>query len=138
MEKDPELIKRSYSPQLLAYLGDAYYETLAREYVIGDGNCRISEINSEIKSIITAVAQSNIAFRILPFLTEEEMWFFKAGRNTHNSHRTKSAAAVEYRRATGLECLFGYLWLAGRGERAEELFAKAVAELSESGEEKDD
>ena len=138
MEKSPELIKQQYSPQLLAYLGDAYYETLAREYMIADGNCRISDINVGIKNIITAVSQSRIAFILQPYFTEEEEWFFKAGRNMHNTHRTKSAAALEYRRASGLECVFGYLRLSGREDRARELFEKAVTESADGGGEKND
>ena len=136
MEKSTELIKRSYSALTLAYLGDSFYETLAREYVIGDGNCSISNVNERIMEYVTAVSQSRIAAAMLPQLNEEESEFFKYGRNAHNSHRSKSAQALEYRRATGLECLFGYLYLSGRSERAKELFLQAVAE--ERKQEEDD
>lgn len=127
MEKSIEFIKRNYSPLVLAYLGDSYYETLAREYIIGDGDCVVSKLNVSIKEIITAVSQSRIFGIIQPILNETEMYFYKSGRNTRNTHHSKSADAVEYRRATGLECLFGYLYLSGQHERARELFLFGVA-----------
>lgn len=126
MEKSLEFIKRNYSPLVLAYLGDSYYETLAREYVIADGDCMVSKLNVQIKAIITAVSQSAIVGVILPHLNETETWFYKTGRNARNTHHAKSAEAVEYRRATGLECLFGYLYLSGNFERARELFSLGV------------
>ncbi len=132
MEKG-QLIRRDYSPQLLAYLGDAYYETLAREYVLGDGNCLVSEINEKIKALVTAVSQSRIAERLIPHLTEEELWYYKSGRNIHSAHRAKSSRVGEYRRATGVECLFGFLRLMGAEERAKELFGIAVAKQPDCG-----
>ena len=72
MEKSVEFIKRNYSPQTLAYLGDAYYETLAREYIIGEGDCRVSRLNEDIKRFVTAVSQSKIVDLIKDGLTEEE------------------------------------------------------------------
>jgi len=129
MEKSLAFIKRNYSPLVLAYLGDSYYETLAREYIIFDGNCIVSKLNEQIKELITAVSQSKIVDIILPHLDETEIWFYKTGRNARNTHHAKSADAVEYRRATGLECLFGYLYLAEKHERARELFNIATEQL---------
>jgi len=126
MEKSIEFIKRNYSPLVLAYLGDSFYETIAREYVIQDGNCLVSKLNESIKKIITAVSQSNLIGLMLPLLNETETYFFKAGRNARNTHHSRSAEAVQYRRATGLECLYGYLYLSGEHERARELFLYAV------------
>ena len=138
MEKSIEFIKRNYSPLVLAYLGDSFYETLAREYVINDGNCIVSKLNESIKSYITAVSQSKIISKIQPFLNETELWFYKSGRNARNTHHSKSAEAVEYRRATGLECLYGYLYLSGKIERARELFMIAVLEPEKEEEENND
>ena len=129
MEKSLAFIKRNYSPLVLAYLGDSYYETLAREYIIFDGNCIVSKLNEQIKELITAVSQSKIVDIILPHLDETEIWFYKTGRNARNTHHAKSADAVEYRRATGLECLFGYLYLSEKHERARELFNIATEQL---------
>lgn len=138
MEKSLEFIKRNYSPLVLAYLGDSFYETLAREYVVSDGNCVVSKLNESIKEYITAVSQSRIAGILDSQLDETEMWFYKHGRNARNTHHSKSAEAVEYRRATGLECLFGYLYLSGNHERARELFAYAVREQDEMRRKSDD
>jgi ribonuclease-3 family protein len=126
MEKSLEFIKRNYSPLVLAYLGDSFFETLAREYVINDGDCIVSKLNERIKSIITAVSQSRIVNDIMPHLTETELWFYKTGRNARNTHHSRSAEAVEYRRATGLECLYGYFYLSGNHQRAKELLLIAV------------
>ena len=129
MEKSIDEIKRNYSSLVLAYLGDSFYETLAREYVISDGNCLVSELNVRIKKYITAVSQSKISAIRLPHFNEAETWFFKNGRNAKNTHHSRSAEAVEYRRATGLECVFGYLYLSEKIDRARELFTIAVSEL---------
>lgn len=137
MEKSTEYIKRNYSPLVLAYLGDSYYETLAREYVIGNGDCVVSKINERIKSIITAVSQSKIIGIMLPWLDETETWFFKSGRNARNTHHAKSAEAVEYRRATGLECLYGYFYLSGKHDRARELFSLVMPEIDKERSEND-
>ena len=122
MEKSIEFIKRNYGSLTLAYIGDAYYELLARERIVGIGNCRVSDLNDEIKKYVTAVSQSRIVETLLPLLDENELYFYKYGRNAHNTHRSKSAQALEYRRATGLECVFGFLYLSGSHSRARELF----------------
>jgi ribonuclease-3 family protein len=59
-------------------------------------------------------------------LDETELWFYKTGRNARNTHHSKSANAVEYRRATGLECLFGYFYISGKHERARTLLRLAI------------
>ena len=131
MEKSIEFIKRNYSPLILAYLGDSFYETLAREYVISDGDCLVSKINERIKKFITAVSQSAIIECLLPLLDDNETWFYKTGRNARNTHHSKSAEAVQYRRATGLECLYGYFYLSGNYDRAKELFLFAAKKQEE-------
>ena len=131
MEKSTEYIKRNFNPLVLAYMGDSYYETLAREYVIGNGDCVVSKLNESIKSIITAISQSKIIGIIIPILNDTELWFYKHGRNARNTHHAKSADAVEYRRATGLECLYGYLYLSGQHTRARELLLYALNEMEQ-------
>lgn len=107
---------------ILAYMGDAVIELLARRHIIGDGDRKISELNVEAKKYVTAISQSAAVERVLPHLTEKELQMFKYGRNAKGVHTPKSASAVDYRRATGLECLFGYLYLLGDTERAQCLF----------------
>ena len=119
-----------YNPLMLAYLGDAYYEVLAREYLVADGNAKRSQINQLSKQIVTASAQAGFADRMVPLLNEQELAVFKAGRNAKSPHRTKSASAIEYRIATGVECLFGYFYLNGMHERAKSLFLNCVKETT--------
>ena len=123
------LNQSDYSPLALAYLGDSYYETIAREYLIADGNVKLSVLNTRAKEIVTAAAQASIASRMMPLLNEEEMAVFKAGRNAKTPHRSRSATAIEYRFATGLECLYGYFCLNGSYERAKSLFMKCIKEV---------
>ena len=76
---------------------------------------------------VTAVRQSDAVERLLPLLTEEESDVFRRGRNGVHGQVPKSASAAQYRRATGMECVFGWLWLRGEYDRARELFAAAYA-----------
>lgn len=111
-----------YSPLALAYLGDAYYELLVRAHLLEQGNMPTAELNRRAKEFVTAVKQSQMVDIILPNLTETETAVYKRGRNAHSAHTPKSAAAVQYRRATGFECLFGYLYVKGDTERANQIF----------------
>ncbi len=106
----------------LAYLGDAVLEVITRQYLLSTGITDVGRLNSMALSYVRATAQSDAVERILPHLTEEETAVFKRGRNAHGIAIPKSASASQYRRATGLEALFGYLSLHGREERMKELF----------------
>ncbi|MBR4053406.1 MAG: ribonuclease III [Clostridia bacterium] len=129
MEAGVNFRRGDYSPLVLAYLGDSFFETLAREYLVGDGNCKPSELNDRAREIVTAHSQSAMVERLLPILTEDELAIYKSGRNSKSAHRSKSASALEYRRATGLECLYGYFWLTAQHVRARELFLRCVQQL---------
>ncbi|HOJ47855.1 MAG TPA: ribonuclease III domain-containing protein [Bacillota bacterium] len=124
MEKGITFKPENYAPLVLAYMGDAYIELLTRAYIIGDGNCSPAALNTRAKEFVTAVSQSAAVERILPLLTDEELAVYKQGRNAKSNHAPRSASAVDYRRATGLECLFGWLYFSGRHARAKELFEK--------------
>ena len=117
------------SGQELAYFGDAVVELLARETMLKRGIVGVGKLNREALSYVQATAQSRALDNILPLLTEEETAAFKRGRNNHVGAIPKSASAVEYRRATGFEALFAYLWLSGMEERARELFSLAYPKL---------
>ena len=129
MEAGVTFRRGDYSPLVLAYLGDSFFETLAREYLVGDGNCKPSELNDRAREIVTAHSQSAMVERLLPILTEDELAIYKSGRNSKSAHRSKSASALEYRRATGLECLYGYFWLTAQHARAREVFLRCVQQL---------
>lgn len=109
----------------LAYLGDAVLEVLVRRRIVEQGGEHPSEA---ALSFVTAPAQSDALERILSLLTEEETDVFKRGRNCVHGGVPKKATVAQYRRATGFEALFGYLYLLGEKERIEELFSAAYPE----------
>ncbi len=113
----------------LAYLGDCVYELLVREYLVRRGSTKPSV---ESLAYVTAHVQSGVIEKLLPHLTAEEEEAYKRGRNIGHSSIPKSSTVAEYRRATGLEALFGWLHLTGQSERLRELFDLAFAD--ETGE----
>ena len=106
----------------LAYLGDAVLEVQTRKRLLSLGITDLKTLNKKALSYVRAVDQSAAMERLLPHLTEDEESIFKRGRNSHGVSAPKSATVVEYRRATGMEALFGWLYLKGENERIEQLF----------------
>lgn len=115
-----------YSARAVAYLGDAVFELCAREYLVKKGYSDAAKLNSEAKKLVSASAQAQIAKNLLDLLTDEETEFYKKGRNLGHSKTSKNITPTEYRVATGLETLFGELYLRGRSARINELFEAAV------------
>ena len=113
--------------QALAYLGDAVLEVKVREYLVTHNLTRSAALNRIALSFVTAQRQSEAVRIILPELNEEEADVFKRGKNSHLTP-PKSATLNEYKRATGFECVLGYLHLQGRTERIDQLFRLAYAE----------
>ncbi|MCL2169546.1 MAG: hypothetical protein FWB74_05920 [Defluviitaleaceae bacterium] len=111
-----------FSPLNLAFVGDAVYSLLTRQRLVTDANRPANSLNKLSSQRVCAVSQSVDYYRVLPLLTEEEAAIAKRGRNANPSHKAKNASAAEYRNATGLEALFGYLYLSGENERIMELF----------------
>ena len=107
----------------LAFFGDSVIELLVREHIVRHPNGE--PCAPRALEYVTAVRQSEALERILPLLTEAENDVFHRGRNGVHGQVPKSASAAEYRRATGMECVFGALWLCGEFDRARELFAAA-------------
>ena len=107
----------------LAYLGDSVLEVIVRQYLLSTGVTDVGKLNSMALSYVRATVQSEAVERILPHLSEEETHVFKRGRNAHGIAIPKSASASQYRRATGLEALFGYLYINNQTERMKELFS---------------
>ena len=116
------------STAALAYLGDCVIELLVREKLICDGFSDSGNLNRESLKYVKAGAQAAAMRSILPSLSEEEASVFKRGRNMSGGNVPKSATMSEYRIATGMEVLFGYLHVEGRGDRARELFMLAYSE----------
>ncbi len=112
------------SAAALSYYGDAVLELMTREKLVLSGIGDAGVLNRMARDYVTAASQSEAYDRIAGRLTEEEELYFKRGRN-HTAPVPKSASVAQYRRATGMETLFAYLWLTGRRDRAAELFAVA-------------
>jgi ribonuclease-3 family protein len=106
----------------LAYLGDAVFEVTVRRALLGRGITSPGALNREALHYVTAVAQSRAVEKILPLLSPDEADVFRRGRNAGDLTPPRSATHGEYRRATGLEALFGYLYIKGDTARIEELF----------------
>lgn len=112
----------------MAYLGDAVLELAARERLVKFGNLSPERLHFEALSFVAASKQSKAVENILPLLTAAETEVYKRGRNA-KGRAPKSASVTEYRRATGMECLFGYLYLSGGFMRISELFDAAFKDV---------
>ena len=123
-----------YSPLNLAYLGDAVFELMVRETLVTDNLDNVRSLFRQSKSYVKASAQSQSYFRIFDRLSPDEQQIAKRGRNCKPASRAKNASVMEYQHATGLEALFGYLYLAGKTERLKEIFALCVPDEENSNE----
>jgi ribonuclease-3 family protein len=113
----------------LAFLGDAVFSLMARDALLHTGNLSPNGLHKRAISMVRASAQSEAVEKISSILTEEEEAVFKRGRNVNSTKIPKNAEALEYRRATGLEALFGYLYLKGENERLNYLFSVIFKEF---------
>lgn len=120
---DTEIHPRQLSPLNLAFIGDCIYEILVREALVCEANRPVNELHRESVKYVSAKAQTEAYAKIKDMLTEEETAQFKRGRNAKVGHSPKSATDAEYHTATGIEALFGYLYLCGKTERIKQLFA---------------
>lgn len=125
---------RECGSDVLAFVGDGVFGMLVREYLACSSRVHAGELHSRAVAMVRCEAQAEYMTRILPHLTEEEEGVFRRGRNYHTSHTPRKSVAA-YRTATGLEALFGYLYLAGRSERIRELFAYCIENSQENIEE---
>ena len=119
---DKDVSPRQLSPLNLAFVGDCVYEILVRETPVCDANRPVNDLHRESVKYVSAKAQTEAFAKIKDFLTEDETAQFKRGRNAKVGHSPKSATDAEYHTATGVEALFGYLYLNGEAERIKELF----------------
>lgn len=131
MENGNTVNAAQYSPLTLAFMGDAVFELLVREELVVKGNRPVGDLHSMACARVCASAQAKAIKRLLPVLSEEETDVFKRGRNAHPGSVPKNQSVSDYHHATGLECLFGWLFLENRRDRITELFAL----ISEFGDE---
>ena len=111
----------------LAHIGDGVFELLCRSYLCAKGGKTVETLHRDTIRMVKATSQAKIVDRLLPLLTEEELAYYRRGKNAHVHAVPKSATPQEYAKATGLEALFGALYLMGRTQRLNELF-KSVTE----------
>lgn len=112
----------------LAHIGDGVYELMCRAHLCASGEQTVLKLHKDTVSLVKAPAQATFVDKLKPFLTEEELSFFRRGKNAHTHASPKSATRAEYAKATGLEALFGALYLLGRTERLNELFGIMIKE----------
>ena len=123
-----ELGLNQISTAALAYFGDAVIEIFVRERLVLEGHSSSKSLNASARRFVSAPAQAAAMARVQPHLTEEEAGIFRRGRNIGHTAKPKNATVAEYRTATGMEALFGYLYLRGDTARAGELFSLAYPE----------
>ena len=114
---------RMMSPLNLAFVGDGVYGLLVREHLTAAGNMPVNRLHRLAVELVCASAQSDAVELLLPMLSEEEEAVYKRGRNAHSASMPRHADPAQYRRATGLEALFGYLYLMEQEDRLRELFS---------------
>ena len=107
----------------LAHVGDGAYELMCRTYLALKGDKTVLKLHKDTVELVKATAQAKFADRLKPFLTEEETDYYRRGKNAHTHAHPKGATRQEYAKATGLETLFGALYLLGKVERMNQLFA---------------
>lgn len=121
----------SYSPIVLAYIGDCVYDLIIKSMVISGGNRQVHRLHEETSSYVQASAQSLMMRTMQQYLTEEEHAIYRRGRNTKSVSPAKNQTITDYRRATGFEALVGYLYLKKRYGRLLELVKIGLDSLKE-------
>ena len=106
----------------LAHMGDCVFEILCRGYLCAKGGKNVGNLHRDTIRMVNASSQARFVDRLLPLLTEKELAYYRRGKNAHVHAVPKSCTPAEYAKATGLEALFGALYLAGQTERLNELF----------------
>ena len=102
---------REYSPLVLAYIGDDVYDLIVRTVLVKNRNMQVNKLHRQASKQVKASAQAEVVDKIMPLLTQEEVQIYKRGRNAHSYTKAKNATTMDYRKATGLEALMGYLYL---------------------------
>lgn len=122
---------RSYSPLVLAYIGDCVYDLIIKSMVISNGNKQVHKLHEETSQYVQASAQSKMMRAMQPCLTEEEHAVYRRGRNAKSVSPAKNQSITDYRRATGFEALLGFLYLRKEYERLMGLVKIGLEHLKE-------
>lgn len=130
---DGERDIRNFSPLKLAYLGDAVFEIIIRTLILEGTGGPVRKLHARSSSLVNAKAQAELFEAMKEHLTEEEMAAFRRGKNAKPSSVARHAEIRDYKKATGLEALYGYLYLKGQSARAVELLRLALKQFTENG-----
>ena len=106
----------------LAHIGDGVFELLCRSYLCAKGGKNVGNLHRDTINMVKATSQAKFIDKLLPHLTEEELAYYRRGKNSHVHAVPNSASPAEYAKATGLEALFGALYLSGQTDRLNDLF----------------
>ena len=112
----------------LAHVGDGVYELMCRTYLCCQGDKTVRNLHKKSVEMVNATTQARFADKLLPHLTEEEQAYYRRGKNAHTHAAPKAASRQDYAKATGLECLFGALYLLGQQDRLNQLFHILIEE----------
>ena len=115
----------------MAYIGDGVYELIIRSILVGKGNCPVNKLHRKSSSLVKASAQAELIHNIMEDLTEEEKTIYKRGRNAKSYTTAKNATMIDYRTATGLEALVGYLYLTEQMDRLLILIKTGLSRMGE-------
>ena len=125
----PEVDVRSYSPLALAYIGDDVYDIIIRTMVVEKANRSAHDLHKISSRYVKAQTQAAMIEALGDVLTEEEEAVYKRGRNAKAYTTAKNASVADYRKATGLEALVGYLYLQNKMDRILELIKEGIQRL---------
>ena len=132
IEGKQQLSPEQYSPLTLAYIGDAIYEIYIRTMIVTRANAPVHLLHEKSSALVRAGKQSEIVGILEPLFTEKERQVYHRGRNAKAYTKAKNAGILEYRRATGLEAVMGYLYLKGDLDRIRELLAGGLGVEAET------
>ena len=113
----------------LAHIGDGVFELLVRSWLCGHGGKTVGKLHSDTIKLVKAGAQAKFADAMLPHLSDEEKALYRRGKNSHVHQVPKSSSPAEYAKATGVEAMFGGMYLAGQTDRLNEIFVTVMEEL---------
>ena len=125
---DKKCNPKQLSPQTLAFIGDTVYDLLVRERLVCEAKRPVGELNRRKVKLVNCETQSKASKELMPMLSEDEISVYRRGRNAFTKNTPKNADVADYHAATGLEALFGYLYLNGEIDRLNELFEKLLSD----------
>ena len=124
-----EVDLKTYSPLTLAFVGDCIYDLILRTVIVERHNASPNQLHREKSRLAKAAAQAQMAEALQPYLTPEEEAVYRRGRNAKSHTTAKNASVLDYRKATGLEALYGWLYLSGQEERMLTLLSLSLDRL---------